>query len=189
MTKFILVRHGVTDWNVAGRYQGHADPPLNTLGRRQAQALAEQLAGQPLKAIYSSDLQRALDTAQAVAARHGLTVTVEPRLPEVNQGEWEGMLHADILAGYPEEWAARETDPLHSRSPGGESVAEVAARTWAAADDIARAHPAGPVLVVSHGLALACLLCKAHCLPVLEARKHIPENATPLEITWKVVET
>ena len=184
MTQLILARHGATDWNLAGRYQGQADPPLNALGRQQAEALADVLAAAPLAAIYSSDLQRAHDTAQAVAARHGLAVRVEPRLREVNQGAWEGMLHADILAGYPEEWAARERDPLHARAPGGESVAEVAARVIAAADDIARRRPAGPVLVVSHGLALACLLCEARNLPLQDAREHIPDNAVPLPISW-----
>jgi broad specificity phosphatase PhoE len=181
---FILARHGVTDWNLAGRYQGQADPPLNEAGRRQARALAEQLAGEPIRAIYSSDLQRAYDTAQAAAERLGLPVTVEPRLREVNQGEWEGMLHPDILARYPEAWAERERDPLHSRSPGGESVFEVSARVWSAAADIARAHPDGLVLIVSHGLALACLYCKAHGLPVEQARNHIPPNATPLRVNW-----
>ncbi len=186
MARFILARHGVTDWNLAGRYQGQADPPLNATGHQQAQALADKLAGEPLEAIYSSDLQRAFHTALPIAERLGLTVNVEPRLREVNQGEWEGMLHPDILARYPEEWAARQRDPLHSRSPGGESVHEVSARVWAAADDIARAHPAGPVLIVSHGLALACLLCKARGLPVAQARDHIPENATPIPVEWVV---
>ena len=189
MTQLILLRHGVTDWNLTGRYQGQADPPLNAEGRRQAEALANQLAGLRLEAIYSSDLRRAYDTAQTVAARLRLAVTVEPRLREVNQGAWEGMVHADILAQYPQEWAARERDPLHSRPPGGESVVEVATRVWAAAADIAREHPAGLVLVVSHGLALACLLVKAWALPLAEARLHIPENATPIPIVWSAQPT
>jgi broad specificity phosphatase PhoE len=185
LTQFILVRHGATEWNETGRYQGQADPPLNEAGRRQAELLAEQLAGAPVQAVYSSDLRRACHTARAAAARLGLPVNVEPRLREVSQGAWEGMLHADILAQYPQEWAARQADPLHGRPPGGESVAEVAARALAAAGDIARAHPEGPVLIVSHGLTLAVLLCMARGLPLETARDHIPENATPIYIKWE----
>lgn len=186
MTALILARHGVTDWNLLGRYQGQADPPLNSAGRQQAATLAGQLAGTPLEAIYTSDLRRAYDTAQIVAARLGLPVSVDPRLREINQGAWEGLLHADVLAQYPREWAARVGDPLHSRPPGGESVTDVARRVWAAADDIARACRAGPVLIVSHGLALACLLVKAWSLPLAEARQHIPDNAAPISVAWPV---
>jgi broad specificity phosphatase PhoE len=185
-TRLILVRHGQTDWNLAGRFQGQADPPLNAVGRQQAEALAESLAAGSVAAIYSSDLQRAFDTADIVARRLGLTVQVDPRLREVNQGLWEGMLLADILTRYPDEWAARERDPLRARppGPGGESIVDVAARTWPAADDIARAHAAGPVLIVSHGLSLATLLCRALDRPLVEARQHIPENAVPILIDW-----
>ena len=184
MTRLILARHGVTEWNIAGRFQGQADPPLTAAGWQQAESLAEVLAASDIQAVYSSDLQRAYNTAQAVAKRLGLPVQVDRRLREVSQGVWEGMLHADILAQYAAEWAAREQDPLHNRPPGGESVAEVAARTWAAADEIARLHAAGPVLVVSHGLSLATLICRALGRPLAEARHHIPENAVPVPIDW-----
>ncbi len=184
MTHLILVRHGQTDWNVAGRWQGQADPPLNERGREQARGLPGRLDGQPLEAIYTSDLQRARDTAAAVAEAFGLPLRVEKRLREINQGEWEGMLGVDIAEQYPEAWEARRVDPLHARPPGGESVVEVAERVWAAIDDITRAHPAGPVLIVSHGLALATVLCRVEKRPLLDARDLIPDNATPLDVEW-----
>ena len=87
-TRLWLIRHGETDWNVEGRWQGqtpHA-PPLNAAGRAQAEAVAGQLNGHVFDAIYSSDLLRAIQTAEIVAARLGLRVRVEPRLREVNQG-------------------------------------------------------------------------------------------------------
>ena len=96
MTEIWIVRHGQTDWNVEGRYQGQADRPLNAVGLAQAQQAAEQLRGRDFAAIYSSDLQRARVTAEIIAGQLGLPVQVDRRLREVNQGEWEGLLTADI---------------------------------------------------------------------------------------------
>ena len=189
-TRLWLIRHGETDWNVEGRWQGqtpHA-PPLNAAGRAQSEALAKQLNSHVFDAIYSSDLLRAIQTAEIVGTKLGLRVRVEPRLREVNQGEWEGMLGSDIARSYPAEWAARERNTLNARPPGGESVVEVAARAWAAAADITRQHPGGVVLVVSHGLLLATLICKARGLPLQNAFTLIPVNARPEIIDWSVDE-
>jgi alpha-ribazole phosphatase len=184
MTRLILVRHGETDWNREGRYQGQADPPLNEHGRAQARALADQLAGQSFEAIYSSDLQRAVETARIVARQYGLPVRQDRRLREIDQGEWEGVRVDEITARYPQLWAARQRDPLHTRPPAGETPLEVAARVWAAADDIARLHPGGRVLIVSHGLALAALLVRARGVPLERAYDCVPGNAQVEEITW-----
>lgn len=186
MTQLWLIRHGQTDWNIEGRWQGQASsaPPLNAAGRAQAQALATQLKGQSCKAIYSSDLLRARETAQLIAVQVGLPVAVDPRLREIHQGVWEGMLGSDIAGQYPDELAARQADPLHSRAPGGESVVEVAARVRAVADDIARTYPVGTVLIVAHGLALATLICRARGVPLSEVHRLIPDNARPEVITW-----
>ncbi|MBW7884243.1 MAG: histidine phosphatase family protein [Caldilineaceae bacterium] len=188
MTQLWLVRHGQTDWNLQGRYQGQADPPLNENGVRQAQAVAEQLAGHHFEAIYSSDLRRAYDTALAIASRLEMEVTVVPGLREVNQGAWEGMLSVDIQAQYPDVWAWRERDPLHARPPGGESLHEVAQRVWAAVDEIVAQAAGGPLLIVSHGLALATLICRANQYPLIEAFNKIPDNARPHIIDWQVPE-
>ncbi len=188
MARLWLVRHGETDWNVEGRWQGQAAfaPPLNAVGRAQTHALAAQLDGQSFEALYSSDLLRARETADIIAARLGLSVRLEPRLREINQGEWEGKLGSDVERLYPTEWAARERDPLNARPPGGESVTEVAARVWAAADDMAHAHPAGLIVVVSHGLSLATLVCRARGLPLGQAYSVIPPHARPEVIEWDV---
>ncbi len=142
-TTILLVRHGETDWNRERRVQGHADRPLNEHGRAQAAALADELADEPLDAVYSSDLARAYETARAVAERHGLEVTVARELRERNFGTWEGLLDTEILARFPEAhegpWGDDETQ---------EQMSE---RVAAALERIAAAHPGGQVLVVAHG--------------------------------------
>jgi alpha-ribazole phosphatase len=184
MTQLWLIRHGQTDWNLEGRYQGQADPPLNATGQAQAEALAAHLDGRRFEAIYSSDLQRARATAEAIADRHGLPLKLDARLREIHQGEWDGLRVTEIMARYPREWAARESNPAEARPPGGESPREVAGRVWAAADDIARTHPGGRVLVVSHGFSLATLLCRARGLPLGRAFDLILDNARPEVIEW-----
>jgi broad specificity phosphatase PhoE len=185
MTRLCLVRHGQTDWNLEGRYQGQSDVPLNANGRAQARSLAQQLQGQPFIAVYTSSLQRAKDTADLVAAAVHLPVTPEPRLAEINQGEWEGQLINVIKARYAELWRQRTIDPASVRPPGGETVAEVAGRVYAALNDMAHLYPVGPVLVVSHGLALATVICKVRGLPVGQAYTVIPDNAKPLWVDWE----
>lgn len=180
-----LIRHGQTDWNLQGRYQGQADPPLNETGWRQAREVPAALGGTQFAALYSSDLRRARDTADVLAQALSLPVQVDARLREVRLGVWEGMLFTDIQARYPDAWQARETDALHARPPGGENLLEVAERTWAAADDMARAHPGGEVLVVAHGLVLATLRVRAHSLPLAEAYAHVPDNGQPERVTWR----
>lgn len=188
MTKFCLVRHGQTDWNLEGRYQGQSDVSLNPTGFAQAQALAQRLRNEHFNGIYSSDLVRARETANAIAHfHHGLTVQVDPRLREINQGQWEGVLVETIRAHYAELWQQRSIDPANVRAPGGETVGEVMKRVYAALDEIAERYPAGKILIVSHGLSLATILCKVKDVPVGLAYQQIPENAEPIWITWPVL--
>jgi len=91
VTTLLLVRHGETNWNAERRWQGHADVPLNDRGRKQARTLAEQLAGERIDVIYTSDLSRARDTADAVGARLGVEVVVDPDLREIDAGAIEGL--------------------------------------------------------------------------------------------------
>src|SRR3954447_15553771 len=91
VTTLLLVRHGETDWNAEGRLQGHTDRPLSDYGRRQAQQLAEELDGEELEAIYSSDLARASETAEIVGRRLGPPTVLDPDLREKDWGAWEGL--------------------------------------------------------------------------------------------------
>ena len=145
MTTLLLARHGETDWNRELRIQGSSDIELNELGRRQAQSLAQELTDVDLDAIYASDLRRARATAAAVAATHGLEVTLDPRLRERSFGSWEGLTREDVNAMPPGSHHDGETDE------------EVRERMLAAVREIAAAHPGEEVLIVSHGGALNTL--------------------------------
>jgi alpha-ribazole phosphatase/probable phosphoglycerate mutase len=183
--RFCLVRHGQTDWNLEGRFQGQSDLPLNQIGRAEARSLAGQLRDQSFAAIFTSDLMRAKETAEIIGEEMGLQVTQEPRLREINQGEWEGQFVEDIIARNAELWDQRTIDPANFHPPGGESVTEVAERIQAAMRNIAKLYPTGTVLIVSHGLALATIICRERGIPIGEAFKHIPENAIPTWVDWK----
>jgi 2,3-bisphosphoglycerate-dependent phosphoglycerate mutase len=150
-TRILLVRHGETDWNASGRIQGHNDTPLNAAGRQQAQRTAQRLAREPIKALYSSDLARAFETATIIGAPLGLTVVTSARLRERQYGLWEGLTAAEIQARYPEQfaiWRARTTD---FAPPQGETRSELLTRALAELQTIARRHVRDMVVVVTHG--------------------------------------
>jgi broad specificity phosphatase PhoE len=150
VTTILLARHGETDWNVQRRVQGHSDTPLNETGRAQALALAETLEGAQLDAIYSSDLARALETAQVVAERKKLTVRIVPELRERNFGTWEGLTDTEVLERFPLAKSGSWGD--------GETKEEMTVRVLLALRRIAAAHPGGRVLVVTHGGPVRSLL-------------------------------
>ncbi len=185
MTQLCLLRHGQTDWNVEGRWQGHSDTPLNSTGLDQARQAAEELKSTAFESLYSSDLQRARETAQAVAHFHNLPVKIDARLRELNLGDWEGKLLMDVPQLYPAAWAERQAHPLESRPPGGESVPELAQRVQQAIDAICMENSRGPVLIVSHGLALATVLCLVQGHPLSEAYERIPSNAHPIYLDYQ----
>ena len=145
----LLVRHGETDDNAAARFQGQRDTLLNERGREQSRALAHSLREEGLRALYTSPLQRARATAQIVGDLLGLEPIADARLMEADAGDWSGRLIADVVASAPGEWKRwRSADPTF-RFPGGESVAEQAARVSAALADVATGPL--PALVVTHG--------------------------------------
>jgi broad specificity phosphatase PhoE len=144
-----LARHGETDANAEGRVQGTIDPPLNERGREQARELAREAAPLGLRALYTSQLRRARETAEIVGAQLGLEPRVDERFAESDRGEWEGRLAADIRKDDPEGWAGSLAVETEFRFPGGESLEEHAARVEAALADVARGPL--PALVVCHG--------------------------------------
>jgi probable phosphoglycerate mutase len=151
VTRILLVRHGETDWNATGRIQGHSDTPLNAAGHEQARRVARRLAREPVRALYSSDLARAFQTATAIGQTLGLTVVTSPRLRERQYGVWEGLTAAEIQARFPEqfaEWRARSTD---FAPPQGETRSQLLTRALAELQAIARRHAREVVVVVTHG--------------------------------------
>lgn len=158
----LLARHGETNDNVPPiRVQGFTDTPLNATGRRQAAALAERLADEPITSLWSSDLSRARDTAETVGRRIGLQVRPDPRLREANRGRWEGSLFIDIERDEAALYAAWRRAGESFRFPGGESLKEQMDRVLACLDDI-RATEELPALVVCHGGSIRVVLCSEH---------------------------
>ena len=117
--KLYIIRHGQTDWNVAGRIQGRQDIPLNAQGRLQARALAEGMSERPVTAVYSSPQIRALETAKAIAEPLKLTVELLPQLMEISYGTWEGRTVQDILATDGERYDAWRRHPAGVAPPAG----------------------------------------------------------------------
>jgi broad specificity phosphatase PhoE len=177
-TRLLLVRHGETAWNRAGRYQGSADVPLNAAGERQAQVLATQLRSEPIAAVYSSGLRRALATAAPIAAAHGLAVVRDARLNEINQGLWEGLRLVDIVARWAKLHARWEREPLAVRPPGGETIDEVRARVLAAVDEITARCAGRTVCIVAHKVSLAVIKAEALGISLTAALAVMPPNAS-----------
>lgn len=157
-TRLVLIRHGQSLWNAARRWQGHADVPLSELGREQAHETARALAGHRFHGLYASDLQRALETARIVGTPHGLVPMIEPRLRELDIGDWEGLVRPEIEARWPETLARFDAEDPHVRPTGGETFAELEARVREALTDLCARHAADAKLaVVAHGGVLAAV--------------------------------
>ena len=154
MTRILLARHGETDWNRVGRWQGRADPPLNDAGRGQAAELAERLAGDGIAAIYTSDLMRASQTARVVADRLGLAVIEDAGLREIDVGSWSGFTRAEVERRFPEGYARWLDGEI---GHDGETREELTERVVGAVERLAAAHPDDTILVVTHGGAIRAL--------------------------------
>jgi broad specificity phosphatase PhoE len=182
MTTLVLIRHGQTDWNVEGRWQGQADPPLNDRGREQARRVAEYQSQFGFATLYSSDLRRAMETAQIIGAELGVEVIPEPRLREINLGRWQGMLSGDIQAQYPEEFRRWHHEPLAVQPPEGETVPALAARVLAAINAVLAWHPKQRIGIVAHELPIAIVLCRSAGMGLEHLRDMVPENGAWSEV-------
>lgn len=161
MTELLLIRHGETDWNAERRLQGFLDIGLNDRGRQQAAALAQALHDEVLDAVIASDLQRAVDTAQALALPRGLTVQTTPGLRERCYGAFEGLRYDEIAGHFPQahaSWMAREID---ARFPPGqqsaETLREFSTRAVEGVIALAQRHAGQKIAIVTHGGVLDCV--------------------------------
>ncbi len=187
-TTLILIRHGETAWNAERRLQGHIDIPLNSEGLRQAGALAGALAGVKFDAIVSSDLQRAHQTAQAVASLHGMALGTDPGLRERCYGAFEGLLYAEIEQRFPAEFAAWQARDIDSVMPDGVHVAEsfrqFYQRCIATIGDLAEAHAGQTLALVAHGGVLECAYRNATNLALSTPRDFPVKNASINRFTY-----
>ena len=163
-TTILLIRHGQTDWNLIRRAQGHVDQSLNDTGRWQSERLSARLASWPIRAIYSSDLRRASETAAIVGREHSLTPVLDAAFRERNGGIFEGHTAEEQRRLYPDEMRAFLQ---HGHSPpGGESNLDLARRATPALERIAAAHQGEMIALVSHGGTLRVIIAYLLGLPV-----------------------
>lgn len=183
-TRIIAIRHGETTWNVDSRIQGHLDIPLNDTGRIQAHRLALALAGEPITAIYASDLWRAYDTALYVSRAVDVDVTTEEGLRERSFGEFQGKTFAEIEAALPEQamrW--RKRDPTFA-PPGGESLLELRERVVSTAERLAARHRGELIALVGHGGVMDVLYRAATRLDLQAPRTWELGNAAINRLLW-----
>lgn len=183
--RLILVRHGETRLNKAGRVQGINDEPLNVTGKAQARAVATVLADDLPFHLYASPLARALETAQKTSDAVDVPITTLNELREADVGDLDGMTIPEIRERYPgfmERWA---TDSATVRMPGGESLLQVQERAWPSIEKLAEKHPDDVVVVVTHNFVIQTLIGKLLEMPLHKARslRQEPGSITRLELT------
>jgi probable phosphoglycerate mutase len=173
VTELVLVRHGETDWNAQGRIQGQLDIPLNNTGLAQADAVGARLRGEGFDAIYSSDLERAMQTARPVVQIGGPAIRRESRLRERHFGALQGLTAEEAQTRQSQVWQAyRARGPEHDLG-GGESLAGFSRRVVDFVDEVLQAHAGGRILLVSHGGVLDMAYRNATGMP-LEAQRVFP---------------
>jgi probable phosphoglycerate mutase len=185
-TRLCLVRHGETAWNAERRIQGQLDVPLSAVGHAQARAVANSLVQEPFEAVYSSDLSRALHTAEAAAHLLGLPVRHDIGLRERHYGVLQTLTYGEFERRHPDAYArfqSREED--FALPGGGESLRRFAARVTHCVDEIVAAHPGEQVLIVAHGGVLDILHRRASGQPLSAPRDFEIPNAA---LNWLEVD-
>jgi probable phosphoglycerate mutase len=172
VTTILLARHGETDWNREGRFQGWADPPLNATGRAQAVDLSVQLMAEELAAVYSSPLRRAYETAEVVAASRGLEPVTVDALREVDVGSWSGLSRAEIEQRFPEQYA-RWLD-YGQGWEDGETYEQMVDRVVGALQELAEGRDGERILAVTHGGPMRAASAFADRVSYAEARRRSP---------------
>lgn len=185
MARLILVRHGETEWNNIRRIQGGgSDTPLNEKGRQQAEGIALRLRTEEVQSIYSSPLQRALNTARAIARYHDLTVNVLPELREIEVGELEGKTSAEVGLRFDELLVPDSRNEL-PKIPGGESLSDVQNRAWSTAQNLVNAKSDGAVIAVTHYFVIMAIVCAAINLPLTQIRRLRLNPGTITTVTFE----
>jgi alpha-ribazole phosphatase len=158
LSKLLLVRHGETEWNQTGRYQGHSDISLSDTGHRQADALKKRLSNESIEAVYSSDLKRAVQTAQIIMSAHNTELTTCEELRELNFGKFEGLTFEEIKKDRIQHnwWTANHLD---EKIPNGESIRDLTNRVSQLVGRLDRQANEEIILIIGHGGSLRALIC------------------------------
>jgi len=173
-----LIRHGETEWNLSGRWQGHADSPLSPRGVSQATALGERMKKEDFNFFYSSDLERAQHTARLVGGPSGWTPTLMESLRERDLGVLEGLTTDEMLVTKPEEYQSFREDGTDYQVPGGESFRQFYNRCSQALEDIANKHPGKKIGVVTHGGVLGAIFRYVLQIPLEAERNFVLLNCS-----------
>lgn len=184
-----IVRHGETDYNAEHRWQGHLDIPLNESGLEQAEKAAHYLKNESIDAIFASDLSRAFSTAQAIAKSQELEVIPEPRLREMNVGNFQGLTRSQLTERFPKELEQWNVDDNFA-PPSGESRIQLQERAYVAWEDITNRKDLKSVMLVSHGGTLRMLLKKLLPPEQVDSLRFANTSISILERekkVWKVV--
>ena len=180
MLRLYLVRHGETVWNFENRIQGASDVLLNEKGREQAKSLAAKLQNISFSKIFSSPLSRALETAKIISLSQDSSITKIDNFSELDQGLLEGLRFNEIKEKFPEFFSEWRSVPGEVRMPGGETLDELQARAWDGVEKIYTKYSKekNPVLVVSHNLAIICILSRILGVTLNDFRKFRQHNAS-----------
>lgn len=184
MTKVIFIRHGETEWNFLGKYQGQAEVPLTEKGREQARLLAKNFPSDKLDAIYSSDLSRAMETAGFVADRFNIKVNPEPAFREMNFGDWEGLTYKEISARWQGEMEQFLKRPDILKVPNGENFPSLQQRATTKLYELIAKHDGQIIAVTAHGGVLRTLLADALEMPLKNIWRIRQENTAVSIVTY-----
>ena len=183
--RIFLVRHGQTEWNRTGRFQGRRDVPLNDEGKEQVQALGLALKNTPCTAIYASPLSRAMETAESIGAHHpNMPIILEDGFVEMELADFDGMEARKWMSDHADFAKAWRDNPgtVRMPGPGGECLEEVQIRALTALDKISRSHPAGSTLFIcSHNFVILSILCRAKGIS-LDQFRHLKQDTAAYSV-------
>lgn len=177
-TKVFLVRHGETEWNLSGRWQGHLDAPLTERGEDQARCLGERLQKETFDACFVSDLGRAVKTSEIAGAPSALVFERDERIRERDLGVIQGMTTAEMLDSCPDVYHSFRNDGPDYVLPEGESFRQFQQRCIDALEDFASRHPGGRLLVISHGGVLGAIFRHVTGIPLGAPRRFLLMNCS-----------
>ena len=168
MTEIYIVRHGESEGNKSDKFVGHGNVPLTDTGKRQAALTAEYLKDVKFTAIYSSDLKRAMETAEPSAELHGLAIIREPAFRELYAGDWEGRLYGEIARTDPKAFNLWKSCQPDSRQGNGETLRELCDRVGNKLTEIAEKHDGERILIFTHATPIRVITCMSRGIPLTE---------------------